>query len=140
MHMALVIGGGVVLLGLFVLFGWLWGASAAGMAVGAKAFVPVWLLVGSTISLPGPRRPWASASFTIEVPMRHLTEKAGLRPSILASTVAWAPSVTRLRRTSGVLPNDSTTLPPLPCTLSQRPPMSTSATCRARTSQERSPQ
>ena len=47
MHMALVIGGGVVLLGLFVLFGWLWGASAAGMAVGAKAFVPVWLLVAA---------------------------------------------------------------------------------------------
>ena len=47
MHMALVIGGGVVLLGLFVLFGWLWGASAAGMAVAAKAFVPVWLLVAA---------------------------------------------------------------------------------------------
>ena len=45
MHMTLVIGGGVALLGLFVLFGWLWGASAAGMAMGAKAFVPVWLLV-----------------------------------------------------------------------------------------------
>lgn len=43
MHMALVIGGGIVLLGLFVLFGWLWGASAAGMALGAKVFVPAWL-------------------------------------------------------------------------------------------------
>lgn len=36
MHMLMVIGGGVVLLGLFVLFGWLWGASAAGMALAAK--------------------------------------------------------------------------------------------------------
>ena len=47
MHVALVMAGGLVLLGLFVLFGWLWGASAAGMAVGAKAFVPVWLLVAA---------------------------------------------------------------------------------------------
>lgn len=45
MHMVMVIAGGVVLLGVFVLFGWLWGASAAGMALAAKVFVPVWLLV-----------------------------------------------------------------------------------------------
>jgi len=45
MHMAMVIAGGVVLLGVFVLFGWLWGASAAGMALAAKVFVPVWALV-----------------------------------------------------------------------------------------------
>src|ERR1700675_2277209 len=37
-------------------------------------------------------------------PMRHFTEYAGLRPSILAMTLACAPSVTRLRRTSGVRP------------------------------------
>ena len=47
MHVLMVIGGGVVLLGLFILFGWLWGASAAGMAMGAKAFVPVWLLIAA---------------------------------------------------------------------------------------------
>jgi hypothetical protein len=47
MHMAMVMGGGVVSLGLFILFGWLWGASAAGMAVGAKAFVPFWLVVAA---------------------------------------------------------------------------------------------
>lgn len=45
MHMAMVMGAGLVLLGLFVLFGWLWGASAAGMALAAKVFVPAWLLV-----------------------------------------------------------------------------------------------
>ena len=38
MHVAMVIGGGLVLLGVFVLFGWLWGASAAGMALAAKEF------------------------------------------------------------------------------------------------------
>lgn len=45
MHVILVIAGGFGLLGLFVLFGWLWGASTAAMALAAKVFVPVWLLV-----------------------------------------------------------------------------------------------
>ena len=36
--------------------------------------------------------------------MRHLTENAGLRPSIFARTRACAPSTTRFRRTSGVRP------------------------------------
>lgn len=45
MHMLMVIGGGLALLGVFVLFGWLWGASAAGMALAAKVFVPAWLAV-----------------------------------------------------------------------------------------------
>jgi len=45
MHVILVIAGGLVLLGVFVLFGWLWGASLAGMALAAKAFVPAWLVV-----------------------------------------------------------------------------------------------
>ena len=31
MHVLMVMLGGVVLLGVFVLFGWLWGASAAGI-------------------------------------------------------------------------------------------------------------
>ena len=47
MHVALVMAGGLVLLGLFVLFGWLWGASSAGMALAAKWFVPAWLLVAA---------------------------------------------------------------------------------------------
>ena len=45
MHIALVIVGGLVQLGLFILFGWLWGANAAGMAAAAKWFVPVWCVV-----------------------------------------------------------------------------------------------
>ena len=47
MHVLLVIVGGIVLLGVFVLFGWLGGASAAGMALAAKAFVPAWLAVAA---------------------------------------------------------------------------------------------
>ncbi len=47
MHVLMVMVGGLVLLGVFVLFGWLWGASAAGMVLAAKVFVPVWLAVTS---------------------------------------------------------------------------------------------
>ena len=45
MHIAMVIVGGLVQLGIFILFGWLWGASAAGMALAAKWFIPVWCVV-----------------------------------------------------------------------------------------------
>ncbi|HEV2571903.1 hypothetical protein [Methylocella sp. CPCC 101449] len=45
MHMAMVIGGGIVLLGLFLLFGKLWGETLPNMAWAAKLFVPVWLVV-----------------------------------------------------------------------------------------------
>src|SRR4029453_18429442 len=69
--------------------------------------IPVFPLVGSTIALPGPSSPRFSASHIIAAPRRHFTEYAGLRPSIFASTVAFAPSMTRLRRTSGVRPIDS---------------------------------
>lgn len=47
MHVILVIAGGVVLLGLFLLFGWLWGASASNMALAAKFFVPAWLAMSA---------------------------------------------------------------------------------------------
>lgn len=43
MHMLLVITGGIVLLGIFALFGKLWGGELAGVATGARLFVPVWL-------------------------------------------------------------------------------------------------
>lgn len=44
--MLLVILGGVVLLGLFLLFGQLWRTAPASLAMAAKIFVPVWLCVG----------------------------------------------------------------------------------------------
>src|ERR1035438_5839652 len=72
-------------------------------ATNARA-IPVFPLVGSMSALPGFRMPRFSASQTMEAPIRHFTEYAGLRPSILARTVALPPSVTRLRRTSGVPP------------------------------------
>ena len=66
--------------------------------------MPVFPLVGSTTFMPGLRSPRFSASQIMFAPTRHFTEYAGLRPSILARTVAsvWAASV--LIRTSGVLP------------------------------------
>ena len=45
MHVLMVIGGGIVLLGVFVLFGKLWGGGAAALALSAKLFIPVWLAV-----------------------------------------------------------------------------------------------
>ena len=45
MHMVMVIAGGIVLLGVFLLFGKLWGGDAAGSATAAKIFIPVWLAI-----------------------------------------------------------------------------------------------
>src|ERR1035437_9459488 len=66
--------------------------------------IPVFPLVGSTSSLPATRTPRFSASHTIEAPMRHFTEYAGFRPSILAQTVARELPTTWFNFTSGVLP------------------------------------
>src|SRR5713101_9648514 len=66
--------------------------------------MPVLPLVGSISSLPGFRIPRRSASQIIDAPMRHFTEYAGLRPSILASIVTGAPPVTRFNFTRGVRP------------------------------------
>lgn len=45
MHMLMVIMGGIVVMGVFLLFGRLWGSDAAGMTLAAQVFIPVWLLV-----------------------------------------------------------------------------------------------
>ena len=66
--------------------------------------MPVLPLVGSISSLPGPSSPSRSAAATMAAPMRHFTEYAGLRPSILASTRATQPSLMRLSWTRGVRP------------------------------------
>src|ERR1039457_4867001 len=66
--------------------------------------MPVLPLVGSIISTPGLSMPRCSASQIMDAPIRHFTEYAGFRPSILARTVALAPPVIRFKRTSGVLP------------------------------------
>ena len=45
MHMIQVIAGGVVLLGVFLLFGKLWGGESATIGLAATVFLPVWLAV-----------------------------------------------------------------------------------------------
>lgn len=45
MHMMLVIAGGIVLLGLFLLFGHLWGGTRPDLGGAAKLFLPAWLLI-----------------------------------------------------------------------------------------------
>ena len=84
MHVAMVIGGGLVLLCLFVLFGWLWGASAAGMALAAKVFVPAWAAVALVNMWVGV----SHAGYTVrqEAPIRVLVF---LLPAIVAGIVTW---------------------------------------------------
>src|SRR5690625_204568 len=69
----------------------------------AKA-MPVLPLVASTISLPSVNSPRSMASLTIETPILSLTEDAGFRLSIFASTVAQQPFTNRLSFTKGVPP------------------------------------
>ncbi|MCZ2441118.1 MAG: hypothetical protein LC119_13245 [Burkholderiales bacterium] len=84
MHVAMVIGGGLVLLGVFVLFGWLWGASAAGMALAAKVFVPAWLAVALVNMWVGVSH--AGYSVRQEAPILVLVF---LVPALLAGALAW---------------------------------------------------
>jgi hypothetical protein len=84
MHMMMVIGGGIVLLGVFVLFGWLWGASLAGMALGAKVFVPAWLAVSVANLWVGVTH----AGYTVrqELPILLIVF---LVPAVVAGIAAW---------------------------------------------------
>ncbi|RYF74249.1 MAG: hypothetical protein EOO22_07385 [Comamonadaceae bacterium] len=84
MHMAMVIGAGVLLLVVFEMFGWLWGASAANMALAAKIFVPFWLLVAATNMWVGVTH----AGYTVrqEAPILLIVFAV---PALVAGIVAW---------------------------------------------------
>ncbi len=84
MHMAMVMGAGVLLLVVFVVFGWLWGASAASMALAAKVFMPVWLLVALANMWVGVTH----AGFTVrqEAPILLVVFAV---PAVVAALVAW---------------------------------------------------
>ena len=84
MHILLVNVGGLVQLAVFVLFGWLWGANGAAMALAAKVFVPAWLVV-TVVNL------WigvAHAGYSVkeELPILALNF---LVPATVAALVAW---------------------------------------------------
>jgi hypothetical protein len=82
--MALVIFGGLLLLAFFVLFGWLWGHDAAGMARGARMFMPVWILVALVNMWVGVTR----AGYTVREELPILIVVAAI-PVIVAMIVGW---------------------------------------------------
>lgn len=84
MHMLMVILGGVVLLGLFLLFGQLWGTAPASLVTAAKIFVPVWLCVAIVNLWVGVSK----AGYTIaqELPILLLVFAI---PALLALAAIW---------------------------------------------------
>ncbi|MDX0312560.1 hypothetical protein GOC54_15955 [Sinorhizobium meliloti] len=84
MHMLLVIIGGVVLLGVFALFGKLWGGDVAGIATAAKAFVPVWLAVALVNMWVGVTK----AGYTVAQELPILLVVFAV-PAALAAIFAW---------------------------------------------------
>lgn len=61
MHMLLVITGGLILCGVFALFGKLWGGDMASVANSLKLFVPAWLviaLINMWVGSPRPATRW----------------------------------------------------------------------------------
>ncbi len=45
MHIVMVIGGGLLLLGIFLLFGKLWSVGSSEIGTAAMLYIPVWLVV-----------------------------------------------------------------------------------------------
>lgn len=84
MHMLMVIAGGVVLLGVFALFGKLWGGDAAGVAAAATIFVPAWLAVSVANLWVGVTR----AGYTVaqELPILLIVFAV---PAAVAAILAW---------------------------------------------------
>lgn len=84
MHVLMVMAGGLALLGVFVLFGWLWGANAAGMALAAKVFLPAWLLIAAVNMWVGVAH--AGYSAREELPILLLVFAV---PALAAGIAAW---------------------------------------------------
>lgn len=84
MHMLLVIVGGAVLLGVFLLFGKLWGGDPAGMATGARLFVPAWLVVALVNMWVGVNK----AGYTVAEELPILLVVFAV-PAGLAALIAW---------------------------------------------------
>ncbi|NTG30077.1 hypothetical protein G6L33_22905 [Agrobacterium rhizogenes] len=84
MHMLLVIVGGAILLGLFLLFGKLWGSVASDLILAAKLFVPVWLVLAIVNMWVGVTR--AGYSVRDELPILAIVFVV---PTLLAAGVIW---------------------------------------------------
>lgn len=81
MHMLMVIGGGVVLLGLFLWFGNLWHID---LALAAKAFIPAWLAVAVVNMWVGVSR--GGYSVREELPILGIVF---IVPAIVAALAIW---------------------------------------------------
>lgn len=84
MHMLLVIAGGAVLLGLFLLFGKLWGGDSAGLALAARFFIPAWLAVAVVNLWVGVHH--AGYSVREELPILLIVFAV---PAAMAAAVLW---------------------------------------------------
>ncbi len=82
--MAMVIGGGIVLLGLFLLFGRLWGGATPDLALAAKAFIPVWLVIALVNMWVGVTK--AGYSVRDELPILLIVF---IVPAVLAGIAVW---------------------------------------------------
>lgn len=84
MHTVLVILAGAILLGLFLLFGHLWGGTTPSLAIAAKLFIPAWVGISIANLWVGVSR--AGHSVAEETPILLLVF---LVPAILAVLLAW---------------------------------------------------
>jgi hypothetical protein len=84
MHMLQVIGAGALLLAVFALFGRLWGHDAAGVATGAKLFVPVWFAIAIVNLWVGVTR----AGYTVREELPILLVVFAV-PALLALLLVW---------------------------------------------------
>lgn len=84
MHMLLVILGGCLLLGVFALFGKLWGAETAAVAAGAYYFIPVWMAVALVNMWVGVTH--AGYTFMQELPILLVVFAV---PAAIAVLIAW---------------------------------------------------
>lgn len=84
MHMILVMIGGIVLLGLFLLFGHLWGGARPDLVFAAKVFIPVWLAVAAANMWIGVAK--AGYSVREELPILLLVFSV---PAAVAALLIW---------------------------------------------------
>lgn len=84
MHMLMVIAGGTVLLGVFLLFGHLWGDAPASFVTAATLFIPVWLALSVTNMWVGASK----AGYTVAEEMPVLLADFGT-PPVLAVITIW---------------------------------------------------